>query len=75
LLISACFFAGPIDIANNELSRKDLPQFIKDNNYQQTSFKEQPLYYYSGDKKPGGVNGQGLAGVWSIAAPDIGVNS
>jgi predicted lipoprotein with Yx(FWY)xxD motif len=69
------FFAGPIDIASNELSRKDFSQFIKDDNYQQTTFKEWPLYYYSGDKKPGDVNGQGLAGVWSIAALDIGANT
>jgi len=68
------FFAGPIDIASNELNRKDFSQFMKDDNYQQTTFKGWPLYYYSGDKKPGDVNGQGIAGTWSIAALDIEAN-
>jgi hypothetical protein len=29
-----------------------------------------PLYRYSGDTKPGDVNGQGIGGVWSAAGPD-----
>jgi hypothetical protein len=28
-----------------------------------------PLYYYSGDKKPGDANGQGIGGVWFVLNP------
>lgn len=41
--------------------------------YQQTSYKGWPLYYYSGDTAPGQINGQGLKdsyGTWSVVSPD-----
>jgi predicted lipoprotein with Yx(FWY)xxD motif len=33
----------------------------------QVSYNSQPLYYFSGDTKPGDTNGQGVGGVWSAA--------
>lgn len=41
--------------------------------YQQTSYKGWPLYYYSGDTAPGQINGQGLKdsyGTWSVVSTD-----
>ena len=35
----------------------------------QTTYKGRPLYYFSGDKKPGDTNGQGVAGLWAVATP------
>ncbi len=35
----------------------------------QVTYKEQPLYYYVADKKAGDVVGQGVGGVWFVAAP------
>jgi predicted lipoprotein with Yx(FWY)xxD motif len=29
-----------------------------------------PVYYYSGDQRPGDVNGQGVGGTWFAVAPD-----
>ncbi|MFB6784373.1 MULTISPECIES: hypothetical protein [unclassified Streptomyces] len=29
-----------------------------------------PLYWYTGDKKPGETNGQGLNGTWFTVRPD-----
>ncbi len=62
------FYAGPEDIASSKLSRSDFNHIIKDDNYQQTTFRGWPLYYYSGDKKPGDINGQGIGGVWSVVS-------
>jgi hypothetical protein len=33
----------------------------------QTAFMGRPLYYYSGDKKPGDTNGQGFNNLWYVA--------
>jgi predicted lipoprotein with Yx(FWY)xxD motif len=35
----------------------------------QVTYNGQPLYYFGGDTKAGDTNGQGLAGVWSVATP------
>jgi predicted lipoprotein with Yx(FWY)xxD motif len=35
----------------------------------QVTYKDQPLYYYVADKKAGDVTGQGVGGVWYVAAP------
>lgn len=35
----------------------------------QVTYNGAPLYYFQGDAKPGDVNGQGLNGVWFLAAP------
>ena len=35
----------------------------------QFAWQGKPLYYYSGDKNPGDVTGDGIAGVWHLAKP------
>jgi predicted lipoprotein with Yx(FWY)xxD motif len=35
----------------------------------QTTYKGMPLYYFTGDAKPGDTNGQGIKEVWYAAAP------
>jgi predicted lipoprotein with Yx(FWY)xxD motif len=35
----------------------------------QVTYKGAPLYYYSGDAKAGDTSGEGLNGVWFLAAP------
>ncbi len=42
---------------------------MRDDGTQQVSYKGQPLYYYAGDKAAGDTNGDGLNGVWFVAAP------
>jgi predicted lipoprotein with Yx(FWY)xxD motif len=37
---------------------------------QQVTLNGMPIYYYAKDTAPGQVNGQGVAGVWYVAAPD-----
>jgi predicted lipoprotein with Yx(FWY)xxD motif len=36
----------------------------------QVTYNGHPLYYFAGDSAAGDINGQGLNGVWFIAAPD-----
>lgn len=36
---------------------------------QQAAFRGQPLYLFTGDAKPGDINGDGLDGVWRLARP------
>lgn len=35
----------------------------------QVTFDGEPLYYYSGDSKPGQVSGQGIEGLWFVVHP------
>ncbi|HZA82033.1 MAG TPA: hypothetical protein VFC13_11260 [Actinomycetes bacterium] len=36
----------------------------------QVTYKGMPLYYFSGDQRPGDANGQGVGGSWYLVAPD-----
>jgi predicted lipoprotein with Yx(FWY)xxD motif len=35
----------------------------------QVTYDDRPLYYYVADRKAGDVTGQGVGGVWFVAAP------
>jgi predicted lipoprotein with Yx(FWY)xxD motif len=49
------------------LNTKDLGAIKRDDGKKQTTYKGQPLYYFSKDKKPGDTFGNGLGGVWHVA--------
>jgi len=36
----------------------------------QVTYKRRPLYYYSGDQRPGDTNGQGIGNVWFAVGAD-----
>ena len=40
----------------------------RDGSYQ-AAFRGKPLYLYSGDRKIGDINGDGIGGVWRLAKP------
>lgn len=40
----------------------------RDDGTMQWTYNEQPLYFYQGDTAPGDTNGDGIGGVWYIAA-------
>ena len=44
-----------------------LATFARPDGTLQVSYVGHPLYYFIGDKKPGDTNGQGVAGLWTVA--------
>jgi predicted lipoprotein with Yx(FWY)xxD motif len=43
--------------------------FARPDGSMQVAYKSAPLYYYASDAKAGDVTGQGVGGVWFVAAP------
>jgi len=43
----------------------------RDDGSLQVTYDDRPLYTYKGDTKPGQTNGEGIAGFWNLARPDI----
>ena len=41
----------------------------RDDGSMQVTYKDAPLYYFASDQKAGDVTGQGVGGVWYVAAP------
>jgi predicted lipoprotein with Yx(FWY)xxD motif len=41
----------------------------RDDGKMQVAYKGLPLYYFNKDAAAGDVNGQGVGGVWFVAAP------
>ncbi len=41
----------------------------RDDGKDQVTYNGAPLYYFAGDSKAGDTNGQGIGGIWFVAAP------
>jgi predicted lipoprotein with Yx(FWY)xxD motif len=48
---------------------KDFGSFVRADGKKQSTFRGWPLYYFSGDKAPGDINGQGFKDVWYVINP------
>lgn len=48
---------------------------LTDANGSQVTYNGHPLYTYSGDSAPGQINGEGIGGVWFVAATNIAASS
>ena len=60
-------FAAAAVSAPSPLSPADFSTVSRADGVNQTAYKGMPLYYYSGDMKPGDVNGQGFNNLWYAA--------
>jgi predicted lipoprotein with Yx(FWY)xxD motif len=60
------FYADPVT-APSVLKPSDFSAFTRADGIKQTAFMGRPLYTYTGDAKPGDVNGQGFGNVWYVA--------
>jgi len=47
----------------------ELGTITRDDGSPQVTYKGKPLYLFSSDAAPGDTNGDGVAGVWHVAAP------
>ena len=57
-------FSSSSVTAPSVLKTSDFSAVSRADGVKQTAFMGRPLYYYSGDVKPGDVNGQGFNNVW-----------
>ena len=59
----------PLKAPDNTVLEAPLTAIVRADGSKQIAFKGRPLYYYSGDKKPGDINGDDLKDVWYLARP------
>lgn len=60
-------FSASTVTAPSVLKPSDFSAISRADGVNQTAWMGMPLYYYSGDTKPGDVNGQGFNNVWYVA--------
>jgi len=51
------------------LDAKNFGTVTRADGKKQTTYKGMPLYFFSGDKKPGDTNGQGFMDAWYVVKP------
>jgi predicted lipoprotein with Yx(FWY)xxD motif len=73
--INVCLTKWPIFFTEKlavqkPLKKKEFGVFMRDYGETQTTYKGWPLYYFSKDKKPGDMNGEGVNGAWYVIYPD-----
>ena len=60
------FFTDSIRVSS-PLNPADFATITRADGSKQTTYKGVPLYFYSGDSKPGDINGSGINKVWYVA--------
>ena len=59
----------PFHASANAQSMGDFTIVARDDDTKQWAYKEQPVYSWVKDKKPGDTTGDGVGGVWHVAMP------
>jgi predicted lipoprotein with Yx(FWY)xxD motif len=63
-------FSASTIIVSSPLDPTDFGSINRSNGTKQTTYYGWPLYYYSGDTKPGETNGENVLKVWFVIKPD-----
>jgi predicted lipoprotein with Yx(FWY)xxD motif len=59
----------PLFATNDDAAKGDYSIITRDDGKKQWALKGKPLYYWSKDKKPGEMSGDGMNNVWHVAKP------
>ena len=63
------FQTGGISVAGGEGVDGTFASITREDGTPQITYNDAPLYFFSGDSAPGDENGDGIGGVWHLAAP------
>jgi predicted lipoprotein with Yx(FWY)xxD motif len=63
------FYTNFVTVSGN-LNASDFGTIRREDGKMQTSYKNWPIYYYSGDKKSGDANGDEKDGLWLVINPN-----
>jgi predicted lipoprotein with Yx(FWY)xxD motif len=63
------FIAHATPQAPSNINASLLTTFKRPDGTLQVEYDSHPLYYFSGDQKPGDVNGRGVGSVWHVLSP------
>jgi predicted lipoprotein with Yx(FWY)xxD motif len=64
---AACLALWPaVPVADAPSADRDFGSIQRDDGTQQLAYKNQPVYYFIKDKKPGDANGDNVKGVWHV---------
>lgn len=69
LVIWPPFYTATISVPSS-LNAGDFDTYRRTDGKSQTTYKNWPLYYYSGDNRSGQTNGQGILGKWFAVSPN-----
>jgi predicted lipoprotein with Yx(FWY)xxD motif len=63
----ACLALWPaVPVADAPTADRDFGSIQRDDGTQQLTYRNQPVYYFIKDKKPGDVNGDNVKGIWHV---------
>jgi predicted lipoprotein with Yx(FWY)xxD motif len=63
------FIVKQTPLAGDRVNAQLLATFTRADGTMQAEYDGRPLYYYSGDKNPGDVNGHNVGNVWHVLSP------
>ncbi len=61
------FYVEPPVVAPSLIPSSDFARITRTDGGFQTTYQGKPLYWYSGDTKPGQTNGEGFNNIWTVA--------
>ena len=63
------FIVTGMPVAGDRINATLISMFARSDGGMQAEYDGHPLYYYSGDKAPGDINGHGVGNVWHVLSP------
>jgi len=64
--LNSCAMTWPPAEAEATSSAEDYGSLLRADGFKQLTFRGKPVYLFSGDQKPGQLNGDNMGGVWHV---------